>query len=163
MDASMSTNIDNAILNLKIISQLKEYDKLICKKELLVIDKHSYLQCIDRWYNKENRDFTVKKIDDIVDQTFSIINKIMNIEKKNKNTNLEYIKTINNDEENYNKNNNSHLLQRLLIEITNARRGLNNLKITYNSDTLIKSRLDLIIDKLNIKIDEINQILKIKL
>ena len=39
--------------------------------------------------------------------------------------------------------------------------GLDNLKKTYDDDSLIKSNLDLIMDKIKIRIDKINKLLKI--
>ena len=58
---------------------------------------------------------------------------------------------------------NSRLLQRLSTELINASVGLDNLKITYGDDSFIKTKLDLITHKINIRNEKISKLLKIKL
>ena len=43
----------------------------------------------------------------------------------------------------------------------NTINGLHNLAYTYNKDTVIQSQIDLLIDKIKIRINKINKILKI--
>ena len=40
------------------------------------------------------------------------------------------------------------ILQKLLIEINGSCKGLTNLKLTYRNDIYIKSKIDIILDKL---------------
>ncbi len=48
------------------------------------------------------------------------------------------------------------------MELSNASKGLENLKITYKDDVSIISKLDLIIDKINMRVEKINKILFIR-
>ena len=57
----------------------------------------------------------------------------------------------------------SQFFHRLSFNLTNSIKGLNNLKLTYISDISIKTRLDLIISKIQKHTEEIESILKIKL
>ena len=43
----------------------------------------------------------------------------------------------------------------------NATKGLNNLKITYGDDTRIVSELDLLLERIALRIEKINAILRI--
>ena len=54
-----------------------------------------------------------------------------------------------------------YLLQRFSIELGNTVAGLGNLKATYKDDSLTKSKIDLIIDKIKIRIEKINKLLRI--
>ena len=45
--------IDENILNLKIISKIKENDKLLAHKNLLEIDSPHLFQSVNRWYNND--------------------------------------------------------------------------------------------------------------
>ena len=49
--------------------------------------------------------------------------------------------------------NRDFILQRFTAELKNCIMGLNNLKITYNIDLLIKSQLEVIIENINNKIN----------
>ena len=76
-------------------------------------------------------------------------------------------KEVANDIENAQKNNyfvedNSHILQKFLLELSNSIKGLNKLKQTYNNDTTTTARIDLIIQKINIRNEKIQKLLNKK-
>ena len=58
--------IDNIILNLKIISEIRKKDKLSVIEDLVAIDKPGPLQGIRRWYSNNNRLTSIEKIESIV-------------------------------------------------------------------------------------------------
>tara|TARA_A100001015_G_C14697099_1_gene596779 strand:+ start:13 stop:459 length:447 start_codon:yes stop_codon:yes gene_type:complete len=73
---------DELIINLKILSQVDKNRKLLTKESLLNIEpikKSMFLQfppeSIRRWWTGNNRDETLKKIDNIVEKCISMINK----------------------------------------------------------------------------------------
>ena len=142
----MNKDIDSILLDLKIISQIKENDKLVTSKELLEID-NSYFQSIKRYWNNDNRISSIEYIKNTVNRT------------------LEFTDTTLNDTQGENKNifieNNSHILQRFLVEMTNAIKGLDNLKLTYNTDITVISAIDIYKEKLNMRIEAIQNILTI--
>merc|ERR1711907_457949 len=118
---NLKKDIDTILLNLKIISQIKENDKLITSNSMLEIDT-TYFQFAKRWFNNDGRHTTIEYIKSIVDST---------------------------------------LLQRFLLEMTNACKGLDNLKITYANDISIVSAIEISKEKLQMRIEGIQKILKI--
>ena len=132
---------ENTILNLKMMSQIKPFDKLYLDNGLIKIDTPTILQGVYRWYKDYCRNTTTEDLDIIVDQVIEITDILLN-------------KTDISKEENA-------LCQQILIEINNACKGLSNLKITYNADTFITSKLDIIKDKLKGRKDKIISIMKV--
>ena len=143
--------IDENILNLKIISKIKENDKLLAHKNLLEIDSPHLFQSVNRWYNNENRNITIDKLNNILEGTFNITKSILEKEKNNK------------EEKKSLEENNSQLFQTLILEMRNCLIGLDNLKKTYSEDILISSQLDLLINKLNNRVDKMNKFFKLNL
>lgn len=141
-------DLDNVLLNLKIISQIKENDKLITSNKLLEID-NSYFQSFKRYWNNNNRLSTIDYIKGVVDDTLYITDLTIKAKETNEINNI-FIES------------NSHILQRFLIEITNACKGLDNLKITYNTDNTITSAIDIYKEKLLMRNEAIQNILTIK-
>lgn len=143
-DLSMNTNeeniqqidqdkLDNLLLNLRTISEIKDFDKLSVSNENLKIDQSS-LQFISRWYYSEGRDNTIIKINEILDEIFN------------------YIETIkNNIYDNANRD-----IQRILVGLTTAIKGIECLKVTYKKDINIITRLNLYSEKISMKIADLN-------
>lgn len=141
--------IDENILNLKIISKIKPNDKLLANNNLLEIDSPHILQSVNRWYNNESRSITIEKLNIILEGTFKITKILLENEKKNK------------DDDKSLEENNSQIFQTLILEMKNSLVGLENLKKTYSEDILISSQLDLLINKLNTRIDKMSKFFKI--
>ena len=132
---------------MKIISEIKDSDKLLTNSTCLEIDTR-YIQSIQRWWYDDGRDSTLIKIGDIIDRIFEYIDKNY---------------TSNNTE---NKNNNfdedkSHLFQRIHRSLLNSIRGLENLKSTYKNDIKTISQIDLINEKINIRVERMSAKIKI--
>ena len=146
--------VDEKLVNLKIISRIKKDDKLICAGDLLEIDDSGkLLQGLARWYNKASRLQTIDKINYVINDVFVFIDKTLKDEvthSRDKNA------------DNILKENNSEILQKFLIHLSNCIEGLENLKITYLGDESIISKLDVLIDKIKVKIDKMNKILRIQ-
>ena len=142
--------IDENILNLKIISKIKENDKLLANKSLLEIDSPHLFQSVNRWYNKENRNITIEKLNNILEGTFKITKILVEKEKDDK-------------EEISLEDNNSQIFQTLILEMKNSLVGLENLKKTYSEDILVSSQLDLLISKLSSRIEKMSKLFTISL
>ena len=142
--------IDENILNLKIISKIKENDKLLANKSLLEIDSPHLFQSVNRWYNKENRNITIEKLNNILEGTFKITKILLEKEKDNK-------------EEKSLEDNNSQIFQNLILEMKNSLVGIENLKKTYSEDILASSQLDLLISKLSSRIEKMSKLFTITL
>ena len=123
----MDTN-DYYYLNLNILSQLEENDKLglisINNNIKLIVDKSSYVSPISRYYNGYNRNDVIEYLKDFTNRLEKYIELLV---KGNLNDYNETIVPI----------------------IENALKGLDNLKNTYSSDSNIVSELSLIIIKFN--------------
>lgn len=175
-------SIDDLLLDLKIIAQIKENDKMCVCDKTITIDSNYYLvQGLMRWINKESRSSTLDYIEFLLNRCFEIINNIL-IEETDTKTSISAsdfftdtdsktktaIKqniTMNvsgtPEKRNRFKDENSLVLKRFYVEMINAEKGLDNLRITYNSDISVTSRIELLLQTLKnriIKIDEILQI-----
>ena len=123
--------LENTILNLKMLSEIKENDKLYLDDSLLKLDHPYLLQGLTRWYNNYSRTGTIEYLDILVNNINLIYDHITN-SNNDSNCNNEY----------------DDILQKLLIEINGSCKGLTNLKLTYRTDIYIKSKIDIILDKL---------------
>ena len=121
-------DINNILLNLEIIRQIKEGDKLAIDilpgATKLFVHSSTLLSSLKRWYNGYNREDNIKFIEDL----------IVIIEK----TSLIII-----------DGNHSEIANNLKNAIKNSIIGLNNLKITYINDSITIAKLRLIINRLN--------------
>tara|TARA_Y100001970_G_scaffold293717_1_gene442596 strand:- start:1516 stop:2013 length:498 start_codon:yes stop_codon:yes gene_type:complete len=122
-------DINYKLLDLEIIKQVKENDKLglivLPGTKKLFVDSSSTLSGLRRWYNGNNREDTINYIEDL----FVKIEKISNLLINGKHKNL------------------SNTLKKSLIE---SIKGLENLKKTYETDSITVAKLILIINKLNV-------------
>ena len=132
-------DIETIILNMRIISEIKENDKLVANTECLEIDTR-YIQSIQRWWYEDRRQNALIKISKIVDDLFNFIDKTYGESQIIKvNETFEEDKT--------------HLFQRIHRILSNSIKGLENLKITYRYDIKTITKIDLIIEKINIKLE----------
>ena len=118
------------LLNLKIIANIKEYDKVTTGQEHVEIDKPSILQGLRRALRGDSRINTLERVKQIIDQAFKVTDEILEEEYD---VNQPDIPNKPFKEEN------SHLFQRFIMELSNASKGLENLKITYKDDISIIS------------------------
>ena len=141
------------LLNLKIIANIKEYDKVTTGQEHVEIDRPSILQGLRRALRGDSRINTLERVKQIIDQAFKVTDEILEEEYDANQPDIPN-KPF--------KEENSHLFQRFIMELSNASKGLENLKITYKDDISIISKLDLIIDKINMRVEKINKLLFIR-
>ena len=138
--------IDQVLTNLKIMSQIKKGEKIKTNTPILEIDKR-YLTSIRRWWGNDSRCSTIDFFTKVVNTSFEIIDKTYNEKKAD---------TYYFNEEN------SRILQRFSLEMTNACKGLNNLKETYTNDVTTTSQIDIMIEKIKERVDKIQQIMTIQ-
>ena len=117
-------NYDDVVLNLKILSKIKEKEKLIISNKLFNIDKR-YVQSVCRFVTDDNRQDMLKHLNLILLHSFKIL-------EDNK------IKTEN--------------VNSLIEDLKKSISGLSCLKFTYKDDEVLCSQLDLLIDKIKEKI-----------
>lgn len=135
--------LDNTLINLKMISEIQENDKSYIENNLIRIDKPMLFQGLTRWYNNYTRNATMDFLDVIIEHVHTIVEQTLS--SKNNSFNKEY----------------QNILQKFLIEINGSVKGLGNLKKTYSNDVFVKSKLDIVIDKLITINNRINESLSI--
>ena len=119
--------INYILLDLEILKQIKEDDKLgliiLPGEKKLFVDSSSRLSSIKRWFYGNNRENTITYLEELVEK----------IEKFS----------------NFVKNGNHNYLGNVLKKaIDEALVGIENLKKTYNSDSITVAKLVLIVNKL---------------
>lgn len=155
-------NIDQIIINLKIIALIKKNEKLSIRDidNSLIIDGQNnflYYQSIKRWYNEDNRQKTMDYINKVIHKTFEWMDQVYDEYKCNPNNDHD-----DDISEEIFEEDKEALLLRLSKEVINAAEGLKNLRITYKNDSLVNSQIQLLLDKIKIKVDKINTALNVK-
>ena len=118
----MIENIEDVVLNLKLISKIKQNDKMIVVNKIIRVDNR-LLQPVFRWYTSDNRIETLQFIELLVNKA---LDNVTNVVKED----LVYT---------------SDLIKKELI---NSLIGLENLNATYKNDIYISSKIDLLKDKI---------------
>ena len=120
-------DINKILLDLEIIKQLEPDDKLAVSQEKgetkLYVHYSSYFLSIKRWYYGYNRDETILYLEKLID----IIEKSSNVIVNGQHIDL------------------ANLLKN---SINSSIKGFNNLKNTYQNDSIINSKIILIENKL---------------
>jgi hypothetical protein len=167
-------DLDNLLLELKIISNLKEYDKLdITPESSLRIDSPHFLQFITRTYTNNSRDKTIDYLNELIEKIFKITDELLEKEMEKKkpistlhvsdnktnglylNKNMELTKIqFKDDIISIFQNINQHLMTSI--------GGLQNLKITYLNDVSTTSKLDMLIVKIQNRINKIKDMMTLK-
>ena len=141
---------EEILLNLNILSQIRENEKISCDKESIAIDTSMGItQPFQRFFRGDSRERTIIMVTKIIEDSLKFTDNILNAEiEDNKNTT-------------YFAETNSSLLHRFLLNMQNAIRGLENLRITYNTDIPMQSKVNLLVEKLQMRVEKINRLLKI--
>lgn len=129
--------LENVILNLQVLSELKKGQKLDTSNNIFKIDENVYGQFWSRWYRGDSRKKT--------------INLLSNLEEDIKNI-LEYLKEPSEQEIEVLEKlglKRHQTLQSLEHNMTNGFNGLKVLTETYENDVLIKNKLIGIQNKFN--------------
>jgi hypothetical protein len=128
--------------NLKIISKIKVNEKIyINNDQFVIVEKNNLLLSIIRSIFKEDRHKNILQLNEIYDDIITYLNNKLH---------SKYLYTDNKNE----LEAETHIeLCRNILVITDAleksKNGINNLKQTYNHDTLVDSRLDNIINNID--------------
>lgn len=124
-------NIEEIIINLKVLEKVQIHEKLISRGQYLNIEYVSVVPLgIRRWWRQDNRNEMLKKINLTIKCAIETI-KSINIEKNGP------------------SNKNTLDVKPYLI---NAKKGLENLKETYVNCTTTCAQLDICIDSIDVAI-----------
>jgi hypothetical protein len=133
----------NILLNLKVLGKIKTGNKLSIVDNNISID-NTYIQSINRWYNNNSRNETVKFLENLDEKITKKIEELLEID--NSSLFLDTRET---------------LLLDLNHHLKTSIDGLRNLISTYQADELIISNLELILNNFNLKIKKISNIIKV--
>tara|TARA_B100000963_G_scaffold5656_1_gene4282 strand:- start:225 stop:680 length:456 start_codon:yes stop_codon:yes gene_type:complete len=140
-------NVQELVINLKVISSLGINQKLITKDIILNVEPLSIIpEFARRWLRQDNREESIKKIDNVVDQSIEYLKKSSDQNKKNTNTELD--STVFYDCTNTPKTSQSNNIN-LIHYLIESKKGLDNLKKTYSPCIQTVSKIDWIIDKID--------------
>ena len=149
--------INEILYKLTIISYIKQGEKLYCDDDSNIFVDNSYIPSISRYISNQNRIVTIKNIKDIIDDVIYITDFIYRNEisvKKN-----EKEKTERQVKKPFFKESNEKILKNFYVKMTCALDGLNNLKLTYIGDNTIKTSIDLLIGRIQTRINRLENIL----
>ncbi len=117
--------IDELFVNLKVLGKVEPGDKLIVSGRIWILDKFKgFSTTFYRWWNKESRQTTTEAIQNLLDLSFTTLNNAMVSYNMNNNVNDLYI------------------IQTILAELMSASKGLAKLKVTYDGDAALVSKID---------------------
>tara|TARA_B110000971_G_scaffold95638_1_gene98340 strand:+ start:16766 stop:17293 length:528 start_codon:yes stop_codon:yes gene_type:complete len=161
-NSEINGKVTQVITNLKILAKIKTNNKLTYKGDQFIIDEWNYTQPVRRWWTKESRTNTLQKLEEFVESLFNIIGQIYNNEIKND----DVVKDVENSYYAPKANitfqsENSSILLSFVTEMQGAIIGLNTLKHTYKHDITTVSSLEMIIEKINVRVKKITNIMKI--
>ncbi len=118
---------ENLMTSLKVISQVKQNEKVATMEEVVRIeDPNAWFKSLRRWYNSESREKNIESISRIIDTAFS---QLELLQQKRSTSNQIF-------------------MVRLQQELNNAISGLTNLRCTYEHDSVTRSRIDLLIERI---------------
>lgn len=150
IDTSKPLSLDQLLLDLKIIASVKEYDKLAINEttKQLTIDKPYLLQGVLRYLYGQGRENTIEYIEHIINSVFDMTNELLDDSITNS-INLRFVDDT------------KSIYQNIVHHLTSSINGLQNMKITYMTDIPCTSRIQLIIEKIQNRIQKINNLMKI--
>ncbi len=129
---------DNLVTSLKVISKVNQHERLSTTSEVVRIDgTQSWAQTLRRWYNGETRDLNLNTVTRIIDNAFTQLN--LYYAKETELTNPEKIYLIG-----------------LKHDLGKTIDGLKNLKITYEDDSVIVARIEMLIERITAQLEAFN-------
>ena len=148
---------EEVLLNLSIISQIRDNEKLSCPNtnSLSIDTSSSFFQPLSRFFRGDSRIKTIEIISKVVEDALIFTDQTLKNELNNNNNNK--------NESDYFYEDNSHILHRFLLNMKTSIKGLENLRITYTYDVPIQSKITLLIEKLQMRVDKMDRLLKISI
>jgi hypothetical protein len=163
--------LENLLLNLKIIANVKEFDKISTAYDTITIDRNDILQGTRRkMYSGDSREKTIKTIELLITRLFEITDELLEkeqtIQLKKDDVRIQitqsgYTTKCNGKESPFMDEPIATFLN-ITNQLSSSITGLQNLKITYLNDVTTTAKLDLVIGKIQNRINKINKLMSIK-
>jgi len=147
--------IDEVFHSLKVIGSLRENERVRTQCGPLAIDRTGNLQFLMRWWYKEERILNIQAVSKVFTNAFSVVDTAFEKEEAYRNMHLGtsrrgHIERLNNWQ----------LLQRSQRELQRGSVGLTNMLVTYKDDTKTTARIELLLEKIAGKLEQINESLE---
>lgn len=154
-------NVQELVINLKVISSIGVNQKLNTKNIILNVEPLSVIpEFARRWLRQDNREETIRRITEVVDQSIKYFNEHGNNNVNNKNmiTNMQTSVYYDCDESNGQQvssrmksrsESNEMQIVNMTKYLIDSKKGLDNLKKTYSSCMMTVAKIDWVIDKIN--------------
>ena len=131
----LTDEIKNLIIDLKVISEISQGDKLNTLEKHLLIDSVSMYQTVKRFIRRDDRSLTYSKIKQILFELQQVIKQYTKESYVNKIKLFEYLYPI----------------------LNKAHTGLNILKDTYDNDKTFQSKMEVEIHIVEMTIDNLKR------
>ena len=129
--------MDTILLNLKILGKIEKNGRVSRSQDgIISIEEESHILFLKRMYNGNNRQKSLKEINNIVTSATEKISDLLNS------------KFLHNEGFNTEKNLCLQKVKLLYSELSNCTVGITNLKTTYQRDPQIISEIDLLLNKI---------------
>lgn len=128
---------DDLLANLKIISRIRQHERLSTTGDTVRVESQDVLQSLRRWYNGESREKNLSSIAMIVDNAFSQLE----------------LRTRKQDPSPSDR----VFIIRLKEELTSTMRGLQNLQTTYERDSVAEARIDVLLDRIRTQLSQFDE------
>ena len=138
---------DRVIINLKVIAYLKPDERITMRNNSFTIQQPGWGQCLQRWQYGETRWASLANIQNVVEDSLRIVGTYVTMFK----VQINDVEPDDVKEAQYplpTPESCANYINDMCREIQNAMLGLENLKKTYELDSLMLSHLDLIIQKM---------------
>jgi len=152
--------MDKIFVDLKILAKLPQNGKLnTIYNNQLYLENDSMFQGIYRFLKGDSRNKTIEKIEDLINTAKQLANSLlqsssMNIYEKSTTPSKFEISEF---------NKNFQQLKSLSNELKNSQKGINNLRVTYQNDTYVVSKLEVILENIKRLVVEIESGIENKL
>ena len=110
------------LTQLKIIGMIRQHERFSTKGQMIRIEKEGKLQPLWRWIFGEDRENNMYHLQTIIDRSIGMVE----IKKQD-----------------------AVATTQLINEMKKAKQGLSNLKITYEDDSVLKAKLELMCDTID--------------
>ena len=141
----MERNLNDIILSLKILENIKYGEKLCIRNNCLDINSWA----ISRFYYNDTRVEMLNYLDTMFLDLSTIIDKLMNNLKNEDRISILQEET-------------SYTLQNVCYHLRLSKKGISNLILTYTNDITTISKLDIMYNNVDIKIRKISDLLILK-
>lgn len=145
-----SERTDRVIINLKVIAYVKPDERISMRNNSFSIQPPGWVQCMTRWQYGESRWANLDDIKNVVEDALRIMGSYLSMFKGQlHNTTGE---TGGGGAGQYplpTPENCANYIADIVKELEGAMAGLTNLKVTYANDPLMRSHLDLLVQRMN--------------